>query len=111
MKNNHALATKDIPFQPLWDYILIDPIINKVTPGGLHIPDNAKAEDTMKGLCVKAGPGAYRDDGTFVPNAIKEGDIVFHLARAMPFKVVINGHDYLCLSGRDCVAIVPRKEE
>jgi len=100
-------------FEPLWDYILIDPIIQTKTRGGVALPDNIKVgvDDTQKGVVVKSGPGAYRDSGTFVPNPIKVGDMVFFMGMRAPFKVVLKGKSYLCMSGRDCVAIVPRKED
>lgn len=100
----------EIDFNPLWDYCLLEPVIPTQTPGGLAIPDGAKTDDTMKSLVIKAGPGAYRDNGTFVPNPIKEGDYVYHLAWNKPFKLVLNGKQYIVLSGRDCVATTIRKE-
>jgi co-chaperonin GroES (HSP10) len=105
-------AGNKLDFNPLWDYILLDPIKNAMTKGGLHIPEGADKhlKDTARGVCIKAGPGAYRDDGTFVPNPIKVGDVVFHMSRMQPFSVVLNGHSYLCVSGRDCVATAATKD-
>jgi len=100
-----------LDFKPLWDYCLIKPIVQKETRGGLHLPQGAKTyDDSARGLCVKAGPGAYRDNGTFVPNPIKVGDIVYHMARMQPFKVILKGELYLCVSGRDCVALAESEE-
>lgn len=104
MKENGAAKVEEVDFNPLWDYVLMEPIKDEVTKGGIHLPDGASVDNTTRSRVIKTGPGAYRDNGTFVPNPIKVGDIVYHLANRMPFKVVLKGKQYLCISGRDCVA-------
>lgn len=101
----------DVDFEPLWDYVLFEPIKDNITKGGIQLPDGATADNTMKGLVIKSGQGAYRDNGTFVPNPIKVGDVIYFLSMRQPYKVILNGKVYLCLSGRDCVAIAGRKGE
>lgn len=101
---------KELNFVPLYDYVLLDPLDENTTAGGIQLPDGATLGDTKKSLCVKAGPGVHKDNGQFVPNPVRVGDYVYHMARAAPFKVVLNGHLYLCCSGRDCVAIEERKD-
>lgn len=101
----------EVDFNPLWDYCLLEPIIPTQTPGGIAIPDGSRTDDTLKSLVIKAGPGAYRDSGAFVPNPIKEGDYVYHMTwGAKPVKFVFNGKMYLVVSGRDCIATTIRKE-
>lgn len=106
-KMTAKMNAKKLAFRPLWDYCLLDPVINEKTKGGVVIPESAResAEDTRKSVCVAAGPGAYRDSGEFVPNPIKVGDVVYHMSRMQPFKVTLDGHHYICVSGRDCVAV------
>lgn len=101
---------KDVDFEPLYSFVLMDPIKANTTEGGLHLPDGARVSDCHKSVVIKAGPGEYRDDGTFVPNPLKVGDVVYHLAMMTPYKVVLNGHLYLCVSARDVVATQKRKE-
>ena len=100
-----------INFEPLYDYVLMEPIPKNTTKGGLHLPEGANMDDVSKSVVRKAGPGAYRDDGTFVPNPLVVGDIVYHLAKMMPWKVVLNGKNYLCVSARDVVAKAGPEEE
>ena len=103
-------ADKDVDFEPLWDFVLMDPIPNNKSEGGLVLPDGARISDCSRSVIVKAGPGAYRDDGTFVPNPLKVGDTVYHLAMMQPYKVILGGHLYLCISAKDAVATAKRKE-
>lgn len=98
-----------VDFEPLWDYCLLQPLQRNVTKGGITLPEGSKGLDDMaKSVVIKAGPGTYRDNGTFVPNALKVGDVVYHMAKMQPFKVVIEGKLYLCVAGRDIVATAPQ---
>lgn len=99
-----------INFQPLWDWIVIDPKPTKVTEGGLHLPEGMEVGDTMKSLVVASGPGQYKDNGTHVPNPVKVGDYVFHLTKRMPNVLIIDGKKYLAIPGCDVLGIVPRTE-
>lgn len=101
----------DLNFQPLWDYVLIDPIIQTTTPGGLALPEGARTDDLKGGLVVRAGKGAYRESGAFIENPIKVGDTVYFMGKMMPFVITLNRKKYLCMAGRDVVAIAERKEE
>lgn len=104
-------ATYNIDFSPLWDYVLVEPLISNKTKGGVLLPDGKHVDDMAKGLVVKAGPGTYRDSGTWVANPLKVGDVIYHMAKMQPFKVVIEGKLYLCLAGRDVVATAPSMAE
>lgn len=98
----------DIPFEPLWDYILLEIIDQNMTEGGLVLPQGTKLTKLGLAKVLKSGPGALRDNGTLIPNPIKEGDVIYMMAYKPPFDVNINGKHYICISGRDVVAIVPR---
>lgn len=98
----------DIPFEPLQDYCLLEPIVADTTPGGVVLPSNMSADDMAKSLVIKAGPGRYNPmTGTLLENPIKAGDIVYHMALTQPIKVRLNGKMYLCLAGNDVMAKVP----
>lgn len=101
---------KTLDFQPMWDYCLLDPIINNTTAGGVVLPDNMKQDEVGKSVVVAAGRGTYKDNGMFVDNPVRVGDIVYHMSRMAPYKVRLGGKLYLCLAARDIVAIVPRDQ-
>ena len=104
-----AKSTK-IPLKPLQDFVLVDPIPTKMTKGGVALPDGASLDDTARGTVVKAGPGRLLDDGKLIPNPIKVGDVVYHMALTQPFKYVFEGHLYLLMSGSSVVALEEESE-
>lgn len=94
-----------VPFEPLQDYCLLEPIAKNKTAGGVVLPDNMSEDDMSKSLVIKAGPGRYNPmTGTLLENPIKVGDIVYHMALTQPIKVKLNGKNYLCLAGNDIMA-------
>lgn len=99
-------------FEPLWDFCVLEVPEVRMTEGGIAIPETVEKgyQDTKRGRCVKAGPGAYRDSGELVPNPIKVGDIVYFMSYKTPFVLNVGKAKYYILSGRDVVGIVPRKE-
>lgn len=99
----------EVDFEPLWDWILLDPIKQHETQGGILLPDGANPDNAMTSVCVKAGPGAYRDGGDLVPNPIQVGDFVYHIAQRKPNVVTLSGRNFLYISARDCIAIKKRK--
>lgn len=104
-----ATPPSNIDFEPLWDYCLLQPIQRNVTKGGITLPEGSKGMDDMaKSIVIKAGPGSYNANGTFIANALKVGDVVYHMAKMQPFKVVLDGKLYLCVAGRDVVATAPQ---
>ena len=101
-----ARVKPGIKFEPLWDYVLIDPIAKHKTEGGVLLPEGQSADDTARSVVVAIGPGAYRTDSdTFVPVPLELGDIVFNMVRMQPFKVKQDGHLYLCVSCRDLIGV------
>lgn len=104
------MSESNIDFEPFWDYCLVKPEKVNVSKGGIALPTGAKLEELAKGLVLKAGPGAYRDTGTLVPNPINEGDTVYFRSNMRPEKVKINDVEYYCLSGRDVVARTSNKQ-
>lgn len=99
----------DVPeFEPMWDYVLLDPGVKLKSDGGILLPEGSKLDDVMTSLVVKAGQGAYRESGVFIKNPIKVGDYVYHMALIKPWKIKMGGKLYLCVSARDCIGIKGR---
>jgi len=65
--------------QPVGDKIMVKPLkAEKITKGGIHIPDTAKRPPLM-GLVLAAGPGRHSEAGTLIESPVKAGQrVVFH---------------------------------
>lgn len=101
--NGTAVAT-ELPITPLYDYVLLEPILANKTDGGLHLPQKV-AEKSRKSRVVKAGPGRLNPyTGQFVENTLKVGDVVYHMSMHEPFVWQHGGKDYLLMSAEYCVA-------
>lgn len=67
-----------IGIRPLYDQVIIRPADQvKQTPGGIIIPENAKAENSV-GIVVAVGSGQPDNEGNPIPLAVKYGDRVFY---------------------------------
>jgi len=106
--DDHALSLKTC--HPLWDYVLMRVIRVDKTKGGLVVPDGAKVDECARSIVVAAGPGIYKDNGTFVPNPLQVGDVVYHMARVNPTKIILDGELHLLVAARDCIAIANRPQ-
>lgn len=92
-------------FVPLWSYCLVKVIPKTKTSGGLALPDGVKIDGTQSSRVIKAGPGEHRTcDGIWVENPIKEGDYIYHLSRGSLTPIVLDGEQYLYVSGIDVIA-------
>lgn len=91
VENHQALSqmTPGVPFEPLWDWVLVEEIERKATDGGILLPETSTDQDTKRATVVAVGPGTYRDSGIFVPVPLKVGDIVYCMAFAKPKTVGI----------------------
>lgn len=64
--------------RPLVDRVVVRPDDpEKMTPGGLYIPDNAQKKSKF-GTVLAVGPGPLTNDGRRVPLGIEEGDRVLY---------------------------------
>ena len=92
--------------KPLGDRILIERIeeMEKVSPGGIIIPDTAQEKPTQ-GKVVAVGPGRRDKDGQRLPIEIKVGDrVVFGKWGGNEIK--IDGNEYLLLKEDDIYGII-----
>ncbi len=92
--------------KPLGDRVLVERIDQeeKVSPGGIIIPDTAKEKPT-KGRVVAVGPGKRDKDGNRIPMEIKVGDeIVFGKWGGNEIKM--DGKEYLLLKEDDIYGII-----
>ena len=62
---------------PLFDYILVEPIIKETTKTGLYIPESAQ-EDRRLGKVIEIGPGRISESNNLIPMVVKCGDLVYY---------------------------------
>lgn len=79
---------------PLYDRILLRVLDERMTPGGLHIPDMALAGTPYK-VCevVAAGPGRMSDAGVLIPIRVKVGDVVMIFRTTTTGDQIVVPHD------------------
>lgn len=102
-----ATDTK-IGFQPLGDRVVVKPIAKeeKVSAGGIIIPDTVSKEKPMQGKVIAVGPGRYNEDGDGrIPMEVKVGQqVMFKKPWDEPVK--IDGVEYYVLSESDITLIL-----
>ncbi len=76
---------------------------SSMTPGGLHIPQNAK-EKPVEGEVLAVGPGRVTADGTVIPVDVKVGDRVL-FGKYSGTEVTLDGEDYLVIREDDILMI------
>jgi len=96
----------NIGLRPLGDRILVERIEadEKVSPGGIIIPDSAKEKPTH-GLVIAVGPGRRNKKGTRIPPEVKGGDKVI-FGKWGGNEIKIEGKEYLLLKEDDIYGII-----
>ncbi|MFN8614532.1 MAG: co-chaperone GroES [Vampirovibrionales bacterium] len=98
-------ATKQqLKIQPLADRVVIQPIEEETTAGGIYIPDTAR-EKPIKGRVVAVGSGRTLDTGAKEAMTVKEGDTVL-FAKYGGTELKWDGTDYKILKESDILAII-----
>ena len=91
--------------RPLNDRIIIRRIeAEERSPGGIIIPDNAKATP-CEGEVVAVGNGKQLDDGTLRAPAVAVGDRVL-FGRFAETEVTVDGKDQLVVREDDILAVL-----
>lgn len=91
--------------EPLEDRLVVLPDeANKMTAGGLHMPDIAK-DKPQQGEVVSVGEGRTKEDGTILPTKSKVGDKVLFT----PFsgsEIELEGKKHIVIREIEVLAIV-----
>lgn len=91
--------------EPLFDYILIEPLEKDATrPSGIIIPDSAK-EKPQEGRIIATGPGKTDENGNLIKVSVKKGDVVMY-KKWGGTEVKVNGKELLLVKEEDLLAIV-----
>jgi len=91
------------------DKVIIRPLKQTRTTGGLHLPDTMQGQDTMVCQVIAVGPGNYSIMGELIPNCCKVGQrILIYVMGMAPFK--FRGHDLAVITDGEVAAILPEGE-
>jgi chaperonin GroES len=96
-----ACATK---IAPKGDLVLVKPIEESTTKGGIVLPDNGKAQPS-RAVVVAVGPGRFNDQGFRDPVDLSVGETVI-IGRYSGTEVEEDGEKFLLLQERDVLAVV-----
>jgi chaperonin GroES len=93
-------------FKPLSSHLFLEPLEEeKITKGGIVLPDTAEKEKPMQGKVVAVGPGKRNDKGEVQPMSVKVGDKVL-FKKYGPDEVELEGKKYLVGDEDDVLAIL-----
>ena len=93
-------------FKPLSNHLFIEPLEEeKISKGGIVLPDSAEKEKPIKGKVLAVGPGTTNDKGELRPMAVKVGDVVL-FKKYGPDEIEIEGKKYLVGDEDDILAII-----
>lgn len=93
-------------FKPLSNHVFLEPLEEeKISKGGIVIPDSAEKEKPMRGKVLAVGPGKANDKGEVRPVAVKVGDTVL-FKKYGPDEIEIDGKKYLVGDEDDILAII-----
>ena len=86
------------------DYVLIKPIENEKSAGGIVMP-SAGSEPVAKGVVMLVGPGKLCDDGISRGCGAFPGDTVLYFQRAVT-KVRVGSEDRILAKGESLIGVV-----
>jgi chaperonin GroES len=93
-------------FKPLSNHLFLEPLEEeKITKGGIVLPDTAEKEKPMQGKVVAVGPGKRNEKGELAPMSVSVGDRVL-FKKYGPDEVELDGKKYLVGDEDDILAIL-----
>lgn len=91
--------------RPLQDRLIVERLEgDEKTAAGIIIPDTAK-EKPQQGTVIAVGKGKVKEDGSIIPNDVKEGDRIL-FGKYSGTEVKIGGQEYLIMRVDDVFAVV-----
>jgi len=97
--------TKGSSIKPLFDYVLIKPVVLEQTlPSGIVLPDSAK-EKPQIGEIMAIGPGAHNPDGKLMPMLVKVGQKILY-KKWGGNEVKVGTEEWLLIEQKDVMAVV-----
>jgi co-chaperonin GroES (HSP10) len=94
-----------LDFSPFHDWLLLEPLLDAITEGGVALPEGASADDLIKARVVRKGPGRVTENGTTLPTDFLElGDLVFLPPTDRQLVWKSGGKNYILTRARDLIA-------
>ena len=93
---------------PLGDRVLVQPVEDEETKGGIIVPDMAK-EKPQRGKIVAVGKGRLNTKGVRIPLEVKKGDSVL-FKRYSGTEINIDDEKYLILQESDILATLQTRQ-
>lgn len=90
--------------QPLGDRVLVEPLKEEATKGGIIIPDTAK-EKPQEGKVIAVGTGKLDDSGKKIAFNVKKNDRVL-MPKYGGTEVKIDGKEYQIVREDDILGII-----
>jgi len=90
---------------PLNDHVVVKPVTEQKTVGGIIVPETADKEKPEQGEVIAVGPGKMLENGMRTTMSVKIGDVVV-FKKYSPDEVKIGKDEYLVISEGDILAIV-----
>jgi len=93
-------------FKPLSNHLFLEPVAEeKMSKGGIVLPDTAEKEKPMQGTILAVGPGKKNDKGEVQAMSVKVGDKVL-FKKYGPDEIELDGKKYLVGDEDDILAIL-----
>jgi chaperonin GroES len=93
-------------FKPLSNHVFLEALEEeKMSKGGIVLPDNAEKEKPIKGKVLAVGPGKMKDNGSVQAMSVKVGDTVL-FKKYGPDEIEMDGKKYLVGDEDDILAII-----
>jgi chaperonin GroES len=106
LPNVPTISAEPLDFKPLQDVMIVEVERDRVTKGGIALPDNAH-QDLIKGRVIRCGPGRVTEFGVKIDMPVQEGDQVYlSFMTGAPNPVQICGKPYLLVRARDIAGVV-----
>ena len=91
--------------RPLFGNVIIKPITEEKTEGGLYRPESAQNDPIQKGEVIATGSGSIAFDGSPIEMEVHVGEIVLYKANGA-YKIKVDKKDHYIVEQRDIVTVV-----
>lgn len=94
-------------YLPTADHVLVKPLSReRVSAGGIHIPDTASDAGTLTGEVVAVGPGARLENGSRAELSLRVGDHVLYVRNSGYVKLDVNGVEHALMHEAAVICVV-----
>lgn len=91
--------------RPLFGNVIIKPITEEKTEGGLYRPESAQNDPIKKGEVISVGSGSLAYDGSPIEMEVHGGETVLYKAN-LAYPIKIGKENHFIIEQRDIVAVV-----